>query len=82
MNVAVLKGVTTVLGAVLLTGCTSMGVRDHRGAVIDKELASAIQVGVDNKDSVTKTLGRSFKVAKACASACPAHIEATRPRRK
>ena len=58
MNVAVLKGVTTVLGAVLLTGCTSMGVRDHRGAVIDKELASAIQVGVDNKDSVTKTLGR------------------------
>ena len=58
MNVAELKGVTTVLGAVLLTGCTSMGVRDHRGAVIDKELASAIQVGVDNKDSVTKTLGR------------------------
>ena len=58
MNVAVLKGVTAVLGAALLTGCSSMGIRDHRGAVIDKELASAIQVGVDNKDSVTKTLGR------------------------
>jgi outer membrane protein assembly factor BamE (lipoprotein component of BamABCDE complex) len=58
MNVAVLKGVTTVLGAALLAGCSSMGVRDHRGAVIDKELASAIQVGVDNKDSVTKTIGR------------------------
>ena len=26
--------------------------------MIDKELASAIQVGVDNKDSVDKTLGR------------------------
>ncbi len=58
MNAAVLKGVTFVWGAALLAGCSSMGVRDHRGAVIDKELASAIQIGVDNKDSVTKTLGR------------------------
>ncbi|HEU5285467.1 MAG TPA: outer membrane protein assembly factor BamE [Sphingomicrobium sp.] len=45
-----------VAGAVLLAGCA--GIREHRGAVIDKELASAIQVGVDNKDSVAKTLGR------------------------
>jgi outer membrane protein assembly factor BamE (lipoprotein component of BamABCDE complex) len=45
-----------MMGAALLSGC--MGIRDHRGAVIDKELASAIQVGVDNKDSVAKTLGR------------------------
>jgi outer membrane protein assembly factor BamE (lipoprotein component of BamABCDE complex) len=58
MNAALLKGVTTVLGAALLAGCSSMGIRDHRGAVIEKDLASAIQVGVDNKDSVTKTLGR------------------------
>ena len=35
-----------------------MGVQDHRGFVIDKELAQGIQVGVDNKDSVAKTLGR------------------------
>jgi outer membrane protein assembly factor BamE (lipoprotein component of BamABCDE complex) len=35
-----------------------MGIRDHRGAVIDKELASAVQVGTDNKESVAKTLGR------------------------
>jgi outer membrane protein assembly factor BamE (lipoprotein component of BamABCDE complex) len=58
MSAAVLKGVLAVSGAALLAGCSSMGVRDHRGAVIDKELASAIQVGVDNKDSVSKTLGR------------------------
>ena len=44
------------MSAVLLTGCA--GIRDHRGYVLDKELASNIQVGVDNKDSVIKTLGR------------------------
>jgi outer membrane protein assembly factor BamE (lipoprotein component of BamABCDE complex) len=31
---------------------------DHRGTVIDTELVSAIQPGVDNKDSVQRTLGR------------------------
>ena len=56
MKFAVSKIAIAVLGAGLLGGC--MGIRDHRGAVIDKELASAVQVGVDNKDSVTKTLGR------------------------
>ena len=39
-----------------LSACA--GIRDHRGFVIDKALADGIQVGVDNKDSVTKTLGR------------------------
>ena len=56
MKSAVLKVMIAVTGAALLGGC--MGIRDHRGAVIDKELASAIQVGVDNKESVAKTLGR------------------------
>ena len=56
MNSAVLNKAVAVLGAVMLAGCA--GIHDHRGAVIDRELASAIQVGVDNKDSVTKTLGR------------------------
>lgn len=50
------KAAIGVVGAALLCGCA--GVYDHRGAVIDQELASAIQVGVDNKDSVAKTLGR------------------------
>ncbi|WP_309602186.1 outer membrane protein assembly factor BamE [Sphingomonas sp.] len=44
------------MSAALLTGCA--GIRDHRGYVLDKELATNIQVGVDNKDSVTKALGR------------------------
>ena len=50
-----------LLGAALLAGC--VGVYDHRGAVIDQELASAIQVGVDNKESVERTLGRPSFVA-------------------
>lgn len=39
-----------------LTACA--GIRDHRGFVIDQTLADGIQVGIDNRDSVTKTLGR------------------------
>jgi len=42
--------------AATTAGC--MGIRDHRGYVLDKELATNLQVGVDNKDSVIKTLGR------------------------
>ena len=56
MKSRIAKGAATVVGAALLAGCA--GIYDHRGAVIDQELASAIQVGVDNKDSVTRTLGR------------------------
>ena len=44
------------MSVAVLTGCA--GIRDHRGYVLDKELATNIQVGVDNKDSVIKTLGR------------------------
>ena len=39
-----------------LSACA--GIRDHRGFVMDQTLADGIQIGVDNKDSVTKTLGR------------------------
>lgn len=53
-------GVRTVAGALLaaclVAGCA--GVRDHRGAVLDPQMTSAIQAGVDNRDSVTRTLGR------------------------
>ena len=45
-----------IMGAALLSGC--MGIREHRGFILDQQLASGIQVGVDNKDSVAKTLGR------------------------
>ena len=55
MKFAVLR--TAILAAaVLLAGCAQM--RLHRGVVLDPQLASAIQPGVDNKDSVEKALGR------------------------
>lgn len=42
--------------AALLSGCA--GVLAHKGAVIDNQLASSIQPGVDNRASVEKLLGR------------------------
>jgi outer membrane protein assembly factor BamE (lipoprotein component of BamABCDE complex) len=56
MKSALVKVATVAVGAGLLAGCG--GVRAHRGAVFDTQIASAIQPGVDNKDSVEKTLGR------------------------
>jgi outer membrane protein assembly factor BamE (lipoprotein component of BamABCDE complex) len=56
MKVALLKLSAAMIGAALLAGCA--GVRAHKGAVVDPQLASAIQPGVDNKASVEKTLGR------------------------
>ena len=47
-----------ILGVALLGGCSSIGIKEHKGYVLDKELASTVQVGVDNKESVAKTLGR------------------------
>jgi outer membrane protein assembly factor BamE (lipoprotein component of BamABCDE complex) len=56
MKAAVARIATAFIGAALLGGCVS--IHDHRGSVIDSQLAAAIQPGVDNKDSVTKMLGR------------------------
>ena len=42
--------------ALLLGGCTS--IRDHQGYLMDQTLVSGIQPGVDNRESVTGTLGR------------------------
>lgn len=53
---AAVKAAVTVAALAALGGC--VGINNHRGAVIDEQLAAAIQPGVDNKDSVTKTLGR------------------------
>jgi outer membrane protein assembly factor BamE (lipoprotein component of BamABCDE complex) len=53
---ALLRMALAVAATVALAGCAS--VRTHRGAVIDLQLASSIQPGVDNKDSVAKLLGR------------------------
>lgn len=56
MRSAVLKMTVAILGATVLAGCA--GIREHRGYVMDEQLSQAIQVGVDNKASVEKTLGR------------------------
>ena len=42
--------------ALFATGCTR--IQDRQGYLIDDTLVSAIQPGVDNRDSVTQTLGR------------------------
>jgi outer membrane protein assembly factor BamE (lipoprotein component of BamABCDE complex) len=56
MKLALLKVSIAVAGATLATGCASN--RVHKGVVIDQQLASAIQPGIDNKASVEKLLGR------------------------
>ena len=44
------------VAAPLLGGCTS--IPDRQGYVYDEQLAAGIQAGVDNRDSVERTLGR------------------------
>jgi outer membrane protein assembly factor BamE (lipoprotein component of BamABCDE complex) len=56
MDMTTAKIAMALAGAALVTGC--IGTRDHRGAVIDTELVAAVQPGVDNKQSVERTLGR------------------------
>ena len=50
------KFAVIVAAGLAISACA--GIREHRGFVIDQPLADAIQVGVDNKESVTRTLGR------------------------
>ncbi len=40
----------------LVSGCAS--IRDHRGYLVDSALVEAVHPGIDNKQSVEKTLGR------------------------
>jgi outer membrane protein assembly factor BamE (lipoprotein component of BamABCDE complex) len=51
---AALAGTIAILG--LTAGCAR--VRDHKGYVVDSSLINTVSPGVDNKDSVQKTLGR------------------------
>jgi outer membrane protein assembly factor BamE (lipoprotein component of BamABCDE complex) len=54
MKVVVFR--TAMLAAtVLLAGCAQT--RSHKGVVLDSQYANAVQAGVDNKDSVEKSLG-------------------------
>lgn len=56
MKVALLRLPILAAAAALLSGCAA--VYAHKGAVVDSQLVSAIQPGVDNKASVEKLLGR------------------------
>src|SRR5690242_4305622 len=58
MKVALLKVSIAVAAAISLAGCAGTTMNAHKGAVIDTQLASSIQPGVDNKTSVEKLLGR------------------------
>ncbi len=44
------------VGATTLSGCTR--IKAAQGYIVDESLVSAIQPGVDNRDSVQRTLGR------------------------
>jgi outer membrane protein assembly factor BamE (lipoprotein component of BamABCDE complex) len=56
MKFGLFNGLMVGVAALLLAGCAS--VHAHKGAMIDPQLASSIQPGVDNKTSVEKLLGR------------------------
>jgi outer membrane protein assembly factor BamE (lipoprotein component of BamABCDE complex) len=55
MKLGLFKVSTIAVAALLVAGCAVN--RAHKGAVIDPQLASSIQPGVDNKASVQKLLG-------------------------
>ena len=52
----VARNFVVLAAAASLAACA--GIRNHRGFVLDQQLVQGIQVGVDNKASVEKTLGR------------------------
>jgi outer membrane protein assembly factor BamE (lipoprotein component of BamABCDE complex) len=56
MKLARIRIVTVALAAALVAGCATT--HAHKGVVIDQQLVSTIQPGIDNKASVEKLLGR------------------------
>jgi outer membrane protein assembly factor BamE (lipoprotein component of BamABCDE complex) len=56
MAASIKRGAIATLGLVALAGCAQ--VRDHKGYIVDTTLINTVQPGVDNRDSVGKTLGR------------------------
>ncbi|HMI21090.1 MAG TPA: outer membrane protein assembly factor BamE [Sphingomonas sp.] len=56
MAASIKRGAIAALSLVALAGCAQ--VRDHKGYIVDTTLINTVQPGVDNKDSVNKTLGR------------------------
>lgn len=57
MTISRISSLAAILAAAItVTGCA--GYRESRGYILDENLASAVQVGTDNKTSVERTLGR------------------------
>lgn len=54
--VRVLSSAAVLVALAATSACTP--VRTHQGYVVDAELVAAIQPGVDNRESVLRTLGR------------------------
>lgn len=52
----VAAGAAALAVASALSGCTS--IKDHRGYIADQALVDAVQPGIDNMQSVEKSLGR------------------------
>lgn len=47
----------------ILTSTACSRVRNTQGYIVDEELVASVQPGVDNKESVTRTLGRPTMIA-------------------
>ncbi len=58
MNLASTRAGAAALTLALLATAACTSIRDHKGYVADETLIASVQPGVDNRDSVTKTLGR------------------------
>jgi outer membrane protein assembly factor BamE (lipoprotein component of BamABCDE complex) len=56
MNLRHKNIVLAVAAVTLLGGCTQM--KDRQGYIMDDVLVASVQPGIDNRDSVTGTLGR------------------------
>jgi len=51
----------SIAAALAASGCSR--IRDHKGYVVDSTLIGTVQPGIDNRDSVAKTLGRPSFIA-------------------
>ncbi|MFN5904341.1 MAG: outer membrane protein assembly factor BamE, partial [Novosphingobium sp.] len=56
MRATAIKALVIVAGAAGLAGCSS--IKDHRGYIVDQPLVDSVQPGIDNRQSVERTLGR------------------------
>ncbi len=56
MRAAVVKAMVVLAAAGTLGACNS--IKDHRGYIVDQPLLDSVQTGIDNRQSVERTLGR------------------------